>query len=462
MLSAFKNFGVTFIIALVIFGVSAYFATSFVANTMNSIMSSEKEQLDDIFEHKDENPEQSGRPGSVDESVGEIEGDGFSFLLVVTDYRPDLYSDYMPEDAQVLNEKAWNMTDKSEAVGYLSAEYRTASAAAIVLVRADKEKAQYTYTYFSPESRVYTPTGYHTLGEVYSYYGADTLTEHIHALTGIRPSYQLVVNGYNLDELVALLGPVTVNLSRDVYFDGSAYTTRYEYTQEAVGADGLTYTEHIPNAYVLGAGAVELNEENIYILSALSERSMSDISMKEAYTVEAVRLYLEKLASLDAEEQRIVLSQLTLNESEWRTIEGLEYPDSDLESESGEPVESVEPEEMVAETEPESWEESEPTEDDGEGEDGDEEEEEIFLFEPETPILETESAVVNVFTVAELDKIRGVLGAISTFENTTVTYPGAYVDATEDSRAYFEPNLKTGLSRFMTYRNARVSDDATE
>lgn len=457
MLSAFKNFGVTFIIALVIFGVSAYFATSFVANTMNSIMSSEKEQLDDIFEHKDENPEQSGRPGAVDESVGEIEGDGFSFLLVVTDYRPDLYADYMPGDAQALNEKAWNMTDKSEAVGYLSADYRTASAVAIVLVRADKEKKQYTYTYFSPESRVYTPTGYHTLGEVYSYYGTDTLTEHIHALTGILPSYQLVVNGYNLDELVALLGSVTVNLSRDVYFDGSAYTTRYEYTQEAVGADGLPYTEHIPNAYVLGAGAVELNAENIYVLSSLSERSMSDISMKEAYTVEAVRLYLEKLASLDAEQQRIVLSQLTLNESEWPGVEGLEYLNPDLESESGEsaePVETVEPEETVAETEPESGEESEPTEDDGEGEDGDEEEEEIFLFEPETPILETESAVVDVFTVAELDKIRGVLGAISTFENTTVTYPGAYVDATEDSSAYFEPNLKTGLARFMTYRGA--------
>lgn len=442
VLSAFKNFGVTFIIALVIFGISAYFATAFVTNTMSSIMSSEKEQLDDIFEKEDEQGMTPGeQPGNTVDPLSQIEGESFSFLVVITDYRPDLYGDYMPKDVQALNEKAWSLTDKYEAVGYLSTDYRTISASSIVLIRADKEDGQYTYTYFSPESRVYTPTGYHTLGDVYSYYGMDTLTDHINALTGIRPTYKLVINGYNLDELVSLLGSVAVNVSKDIYFDGAEYTTHYEYTQNAVGADGVAYVEHIPNTYTIGTGTVELNAENIYILSSLAERSMSDISMKEAYTIEAVKQYMTKLSAMEEDQLRILVSQLTLNETEWINIEGLDY----------QPPETEETEaDAAAETEPAEgnpwW--SEPAE--GDENPKDEEKEEILLFEPETPIFET------TFTVSDLEKIIGVLKAVSVFENITVTYPGTYVASAADEDAYFEPNLKTGVDRFLEYRKANA------
>lgn len=448
MLSAFKNFGVTFIIALVIFGISAYFATTFVTNTMSSIMSSEKEQLDDIFDHNDEEGMQPGdQPGNVIDPGRQIEGESFSFLVVISDYRPDLYGDYMTTDAQTLNEKAWSLTDQYEAVGYLSANYRAISASSIILIRADKEDEQYTYTYFSPESRVYTPTGYHTLGDVYNYYGIDRLAEHINALTGIKPKYKLVINGYNLDELVNLLGSVTVNVSKDIYFDGYEYTTLYEQTRNAVGADGVTYVEHIPNTYVIGTGAVELNEENIYILSSLSERSMSDISMKEAYTVEAAKQYMVKLAAMEADQLKILVSQLTLNETEWVNIEGLDYqpPETEETTEETEPAE-VNP--WWTDQVDETGEEENP-----EGEETDKEEE-ILLFEPETPIFET------TFTSADLEKIAGVLKAIPVFENITVTYPGSYVAATADSDGYFEPNLKTGIDRFLAYRKVNTETAA--
>jgi len=445
--SAFKNFGVTFIIALVIFGISAYFATGFVTNTMNSIMTSEKEQLDDIFQNKDDQGISPGNtPSDSSDPLAQIEGDSFSVLLVITDYRPDLYGNYMPADAQLLNEKAWAMTDQWEAVGYLSTDYRTAEASAILLLRCDKENGQYTYTYFSPESRVYTPTGYHTFGEVYSHYGLDILTEYVNALTGVKPTYELVIQGYNLDELVTLLGPVTVNLGKDIYFDGSEYTTQYEYTRDAVGADGVAYVEHIPNTYTLGTGSIELNQENIYILSAFSERSQSDITLKESYTVEAVKKYLEKLAVMEEDALRIVISQLTLNESEWVNIEGLDYepPETEPETETA-PIDEANPwwtgGTGIADGEEETGEVE------GEAEEEEEEEEEILLFEPETPVFET------AFTAADLEKISGILRGLNLFESVTVSYPGSYVAAKEDEGAYFEPNLKRGVSQFLAYRS---------
>ena len=49
MLSALKNFGVTFLISALLFGVIAYFATLFVSNTVNSILDDEKNELDEII-----------------------------------------------------------------------------------------------------------------------------------------------------------------------------------------------------------------------------------------------------------------------------------------------------------------------------------------------------------------------------------------------------------------------------
>ncbi len=429
MLSAFKNFFVTLLIALVIFGVAAYFAVMFVTDTMSSILSSEKEQLDDIFEREeDESPVME--PDPEEDPFADVEGESFDILLVITDYRPDLYADYLPKDAAILGEQVSNLDNPYEGVGVLAADYRTEQASAIVLVRGDREGGQFTYTYISPVTQVSTPTGYHTLGEVYTYYGLEVLTEHVRALTGIGTEYELLINGYNLDELVNYLGAVTVNLSKDIYFDGRAYTTQYEYTGDAVGADGEHYVEHIPNAYTLGLGVVEATAENIYILSSLSERSMADISVKEAYTVEAVRQYMARLAEMDDDTLRAFVEDLTPNiggYAETETGETEALPETETVEETAAPA-----------TDNPWWSaESGVVEDD---------ETESPLFEPDTPVIET------AFNTVELERIVGVLRAVSLFESVTVSYPGTYHTATEDSAAYFEPDTKTALAMFREYR----------
>ncbi|MBQ8185460.1 MAG: hypothetical protein IJ037_01155, partial [Clostridia bacterium] len=68
------------------------------------------------------------------------------------------------------------------------------------------------------------------------------------------------------------------------------------------------------------------------------------------------------------------------------------------------------------------------------------------LFEPEGPILETD------YTMNDFDGIREILGAVTYFEGVTVSYPGTFVEATEEKEAYFDPDLEAGLRKFQQYR----------
>ena len=49
MLSAFKNFFVTFLISALVFGAAAYFATQFLTETISGIFDAESSELDHIL-----------------------------------------------------------------------------------------------------------------------------------------------------------------------------------------------------------------------------------------------------------------------------------------------------------------------------------------------------------------------------------------------------------------------------
>ena len=60
-------------------------------------------------------------------------------------------------------------------------------------------------------------------------------------------------------------------------------------------------------------------------------------------------------------------------------------------------------------------------------------------------------------SAADLEKIDGVLAAVGLFDQVTVSYPGKYVDATEDHGAYFDLNTNAGLSQFLGFRNQKAA-----
>lgn len=478
MLSAIKNFGVTFLISALIFGCIAYFATGFVTSTMNSIMSDEEDELNDIMQNEDtltlvgDNDPQVGQT-SNDTSIA---GDSFNFLVITTDYRPDLYDNYTPT-LEHMYETDWYSVSAADTRGCLSGDYRTARASAIVLVRVDKEAGEYTYTYFSPETEVYTTTGYHTLAEVYGFYGKQTLAEHIHVMTGIKIKYTLLLNAYNIDEFVELCGSPTITISKDIYIDQAMnHTMQFETTNEVVSENGEVQVEHIPNTLVIPAGEVELTAESFDILNSVRENSASDVAAREAWTIDIVKSYLKAVSG--REDLKTTLAQLITNRSEWKNIEGYVEPET-------EPVSTDENVTNVASTDPTGPEPSvtepaeievptddepyNPWEDDGEvgeigevgevGEDGDggdstetETEETIDkkwlmeLNEPEGAIIETD------YTMNDYGEIYELFKAVATFEEVNISYPGKYVASTEEAEGYFDPDLQAGIERFTKYR----------
>jgi len=469
MLSALKNFGVTFLIAAMLFGILAYFATGFVTSTMNSIMTAEEDELSEIMQNESSQTLVDAETTSPEPQLPSAEkipeGESFNFLIITTDYRPDLYDDYQPTLEKMYNTTDWYSVSASDTRGCLSGDYRSLNVSSVVLVGVNKESSQYTYTYFSPETQLFTSTGNHSLSEIYKYYGKQTIAEYVHAMTGLPIRYTLLLNAYNYSELAALSGTPVIPLAKDIYQTADMnYTTQAETTLEHIGDDGYPWTEHIPNTLVLAAGEIELTEENIQILNSVSIVSSDDHAFKESWTISAVQAYLQTLFT--HENLKPLLTQLITNESEWGNIEGSVLPEINETEEDPAgtevPGDALVPEtDIPSEDEPYNpWEDtggssslesidSEQSEETTSEEQDEEEIDRIWLsetFEPEGPILETD------YTMNDFENVRELLGAISYYKSTIVSYPGKYVAAADETPAYFDPDLQKGLTTFQQYR----------
>lgn len=439
MLSAFKNFGVTFLISALLFGIIAYFATGFVTGTVESILVDEKTELEEIMQSGDDGNVSDPITPDSNEDDKTPEGESFNFLLLTTNYRPDLYDTYAPS-LNTMYDTDWYSVSPEETVGLMSGTYREIGLSSILLVRIDKEKRQVVYSSFTPQTRVYTSTGYHTLSEVYRLYGKATVAEYIHAITGLKFKYTMLINGYNLEELLELLGPTSVNVSCDLYFDGTYPTMQYETTAERVGSDGVSWTEHIPNSWLQSAGQVTLNADNFYNMTAVIEHSLADIETKSAYLIEIAQNYLTKIAGMEKDDRKILLAQMITREDEWENIEGLKLPETEV-VETEEPLPWEVPVEEDASNESEAdikdpanrW--------------------KVELFEPDTPIAETDYTMNDYAAISEL------LDAVTYFEPVVITYPYIYRTATETSESYFEADTKAGLELYLSYRFVRTEEE---
>ena len=400
MLSAFKNFLITMLIAAALFGVIAYFATQFVTATVSDIMDNEEAALESIMT-QDREPETdvSGETlsdGQNPGEVGAITGNSFSFVVVTTGYRPELFDDYIPS-VDTLRDKINSFQTAADSFGILSKTYRSKNATAIILIRVDKDRRQVTYTYITPETRVFTSTGYHTLGDVHRYYGYQRVGDYVTSLTGIAVDYTFLMEGYNFDEFLAQLGTVWVNNPKDIYAEGNIHTTRSENTRVRKNADGTEMVDHYENSLVLSAGSLEFNQYSANILNTLKERSSPDIEAKGIYTVSVAQMYMAKIAALDQSQFRTFMeAMLVMSEKENATKTWLSNGS--------------------------------------------------VRTEPATPVMESN------FTLDDIDTIFDLLHATTSFSTEVIEYPGNYVTATENVDAYYNPDMKTAIKRFLPYR----------
>ncbi len=399
-MTSFRNFLITFLISVLLFGVIGYFTTVFVSGVVQGLIDSDGSSQEQNQNGLD--PSDPNSPGSDD---NEPEGNSFSFLIVLTDFNPVKYSDYIPTEWEAQNIES-SINPDSDELGLLLRKSRHVHATAIVLVKSDKEQREYLLCYISPETRVYTRSGCMSLGNLYGNYGINVLKDHVKALTGISIDYHFVLDGYRMSEVIETLGRYSFDLGSDIFSYGDYYMTSYNFTAEEKKAafdpdpvnpddteetEILDYVEEIVPAPVirraLFAGTHELDRETLTVVADLKECCLEDIELKGGYVLPAVEYYLRKFADMSESGISSVISSLT----------------------------------------------------------------DSVAYASDSP-LDDKPALATDFTSDDIEKVYGVIGALKRFDVNSVIYPGNYISTHDVQIGYYVPTLRTAVEDLIKYR----------
>lgn len=254
MLSALKNFAITFLISALVFGGAAYFATQFLTETITGIFDSESSELDSILTPSTgipgSNPANTDSPDTTDtpESTAPgsiLSGESFNMLFIVTDHQPELFDDYYP-DKEELDRMESDPTTPS--TGILGADYRRTRAISVLLLRVDKERGEFTYTVFPAITRVSTSSGEHALADIYHLYGSDFIIDTVSAMTGLSVDHHFLINITEMSELINRMGGFSLYMTTDLYYDGIVATAEKPSAENA---------NTLPLLYRIGQNSVD-------------------------------------------------------------------------------------------------------------------------------------------------------------------------------------------------------------
>ena len=198
--TSLKNFFITLIASLVIFGVVAYFIANFVTELLqDSIEGTPPVSLEIVT--STEPVADSTEEG--DELV-ELKGESFTFALIGTDYQPDILPDYNIEDEYVDT--------------FPLRRNRTYAADTIVIVRGDKESRNLLLTTIPSDMRLKIDGSFTTLGNIYYEKGVDYFIQKLTALTGFDIEKYFVIDVKGLAPIIDELGEITFTVPEDMSY----------------------------------------------------------------------------------------------------------------------------------------------------------------------------------------------------------------------------------------------------
>ena len=210
-LSAFRNFLITLIVSLLVFGFLGYTICGF---------ASDKLHWNDTLppdESESASPVTDGESRQADETdPGELKDSSFTVLLVGNDYQPDVFDDY-------------DLTELNREVTGFPVKERRVTADEILLLFVNGEKNELSICSVPAETRVTDKGVVKTLGSVYGESGIEYLTEKLTGMTGIRIDYYVSVGIPGMKAIIDEIGPITFNVPVDMdYTDPSEGPEGYE------------------------------------------------------------------------------------------------------------------------------------------------------------------------------------------------------------------------------------------
>ncbi len=215
-LRGLKKFGITFLVSALIFTIAAVFVTNSLEDILLGIFDRTPDGITDILASPEVEASQGEEGAKPSENVlKNLDGSSYSMLMVCTDYRPNVYSDYLPDvdDIDKTNDEA----------GYLKDGFRITGASSICLVQCSKEYGQFIFTPIASNTNVSTPSGYETLYNIYGYYGFEYFMAKIESITGVSIDYYAVINCTDVKSVVDVIGAVYCTVPTDIFTDGKVY-----------------------------------------------------------------------------------------------------------------------------------------------------------------------------------------------------------------------------------------------
>ncbi len=249
MLSAVKNFFLTFVLSAVIFGLIAAAAVGIVINNINGTIAG------------GDTPETTApETDSAGEYVAPVEDDGsvsLNILLIGTDYRPSVIAGYDPDGpdkffpekeesdtddepkaapsdlakpAQTVSIISDNIFLEADGIqidedtlvfrnGFYKVEYRQIETDALLLVCLDRERGKITYSALPVDAYTEVNGKNTKLSEIYNRYGLDTLKDRVHALTGVSVDRYAVVSAEQFPEIIDSMGGVEYYVPCNMVYD---------------------------------------------------------------------------------------------------------------------------------------------------------------------------------------------------------------------------------------------------
>ena len=241
MVKALRKFGISFAISTLIIGLAALIIMGSIDDVLTGSFHRDDDELYEILNEETEE-EEGGAVTPVENTLAPLDGDSFTVLAVMTDYRPDVYDDYLPQaksgDASGHGEEKSGEKEKPG----IFLNYRKWGAVKICLLKCSKETGNYVAVPISPLTKVQTTAGPSRMYDVLYDYGTEYFISKVEALTGFKVDRYAIMDCTEISGFITAFGAVWCPVPCEVFTDGVEYISATAATAAKVANPGKTYT----------------------------------------------------------------------------------------------------------------------------------------------------------------------------------------------------------------------------
>ncbi|MBQ9429348.1 MAG: LCP family protein [Clostridia bacterium] len=279
-MNSLRTFLITFGVSLLVFGLCAFFITGVVLGSITDMISGDRQAQTD--------PVDTDEFGEVVLNVKtpleDISGESFSILLIGTDYRPSLYTDYHPALAKqypMLASTASLVTVEKDGT---VKQYRTVSADAVMLISVNKEKQSVTILQIPSEMQLSVGGVNVSVGELYYLKGLDYFINKMAGITGTEINYYALTDIERLAAVVDAMDTVNFTVPCDMEYTDEISGLTISLPGGTQDLDGSAVAQMLAfDGYT--SASFSRNKTALSFLRALATKMTNAVYMRKAVSI---------------------------------------------------------------------------------------------------------------------------------------------------------------------------------